>query len=76
MKLLERSIEHCPGLEKHPELRAIRPHPIGIAGSAVYRFKGTNVYTWYVNKRPAYWDQFGDLIYLTPSQVKKFKNEI
>jgi len=43
MKLYELSTEHCPDLRQHPEMKAQAPHPVGIAGSGVYRFKGTNV---------------------------------
>lgn len=73
MKLYEMEIIHSPLLNSHPELIEQKPHPVGIAGSAVYRFEGTDVYSWYKNMPDARWMPHGELIVLTRKQVDSFK---
>lgn len=73
MKLYELSTKHCPELQKHPEFINQRPHPIGIMGCSVYNLEGTNVYTWYVNKKAGFWTPYGEPIVLQPSEIRKFK---
>jgi len=73
MKLYESAIVHSPGLKDHPEFAAQRPSPIGIMGCDVYRFEGTNVYSWYINRTAGYFEAYGDPILLKPSEVKKFR---
>lgn len=72
MKLYEMGTEHVPELRHHPEFKAQAPDPVGIAGSGVFRFKGTNVYSWYVHNRSAFWVPHGEPVVLKPSQVGKF----
>lgn len=75
MKLYELSTEHCPELRKHPEFVNQRPHPVGIMGSGVYKFNGTNVYSWYVNKSAGFWTPYGEPVVLRPHEIRKFKKQ-
>lgn len=73
VRLYELETEYCPkSLRYHPDFKSQAPLPVGICGSGIYRFKGTNVYSWYINKRPSMWEPYGEPIILKPREIKKF----
>lgn len=69
MKLYEMEITPVPELNDHPELKPMRPNPVGIAGSCVNRYVGTDIYQWWKQLPSAYWVQHGEPIYLKEDQI-------
>lgn len=60
--LYERGTTVREDMRDHPRMKAHKPHPVGIAGSTVEQFNGTNIFQWWVHCRDARWRHHGPLV--------------
>lgn len=60
--LYERGTTVREDMRNHPRMKAHKPHPVGIAGSLVEQFNGTNIFQWWVHCRDARWRPHGPLV--------------
>ena len=60
--LYERGTIVRKDIRDHPMMAPHRPHPVGIAGSNVEQFTGTNIFQWWVHCKDAIWRPHGPVV--------------